>query len=244
MSWYERDNREITSRHKKKVIILSYSIRQLSTIISSTKAGQHAGTYYWVSLSLLSSFSYPHVGKQWDCDIVVVGCKLDGLLRVPWWIVLSPLWFISTVLFSVDLWNRLRILLRRTKQKGQRTNWIVSTLYGSVVLFETLWILWLDGIGNISLLTAFSPLCIWSMVYLGRSVVSLFYHSHPLGDVQTIDSIDIVFSTIVLITTAITYDYVNLIPNCLPPIVVLLHIVTKLTLEVDPAMIIQCRRLH
>ena len=69
---------------------------------------------------------------------------------------------------------------------------------------------------------------------MGELVILLFKSSNPRGDDYTTRStlIDLLFVITLLITAAITYDYVNLIPNYTPPIILLFYIVFKLIFEV------------
>ena len=235
MSWYAINKLKITNRHKKqKGSTQSHSTGKHCTSMSITKAGRRVGTYYYVSSSRLSWFFSLLVGKQWNCDIVAIGCKLDGLLREPWLIVLFPIWFITFLLFSIHCWNGFITLIHRRRKEDRQRIWTMSTLYVSVILFEVLWVLWLDNIRDIQLLVVVSPLCIWGICHMGELVILLFKSSNPRGDDYTTRStlIDLLFVITLLITAAITYDYVNLIPNYTPPIILLFYIVFKLIFEV------------
>lgn len=172
--------------------------------------------------------------RSGGCDVVIIGCKLDGLLRLPWWIVLSPMWLATAVLISVHCWKHFSCKTLWRRKREQQNDGTVLTLLGSIVLFEGMWILWLDGIRNIQLLIVVSPLCIWSASYLGQLAISFSKRIHSPVDGFTTESriIDPLFVIILLTTTAITYDYVNIIPNSTPPIILLLYVAFKLCVKV------------
>ena len=117
--------------------------------------------------------------------IVLIACKVDGLLQYSWWIILSPLWILSLQL-PIHI---SRIVLITSKGEGEEEDGqqhvrqlqtgYTTTLVILLIAEEILIVLWMEGVSQIQLFLIFIPLYLGSVLQLIKELC--LYVTNPVN---------------------------------------------------------------